>query len=261
MENIAKILKNAPKGLKLYSTMVGECELSYINGKEIVIRYYKKDKTFALTLDEFGRFSENGDCVLFPTSSDLYWENWQANIFLKNKGLVVIDKVTGYRYIVVGVAGYEYAVIDVFGKTGTTMNPKNCTFADEDCTKIFFEHLRDNGYEYKDGIIVPVEKICKAEKVSRSNYKKIIEHYGVRHQLKKLSEEVFELQESVIDLQDFTTCGNADTQLNQNVIEEIADVFVVLRQLVIQLDIAENDIEDMADYKVKRTLERIEKEM
>lgn len=103
-------------------------------------------------------------------------------------------------------------------------------------------------------------EICDTKKASRNYYKKIIEHYGVRNQLKKLSEEVYELQEAVIDLQDFTTCGNADTQLNQNVIEEIADVFVILRQLVMQFDIAENDIEDMADYKINRTLERIKKE-
>lgn len=261
MINIAEILKKAPIGLKLYSTMVGECKLSCVIGDEISIEYIDSSgNPDSLVFDKFGRFSENGDCVLFPTSSDLYWENWQDNIFLKNKGLVVIDRVTGYRYIVVGVAGYEYALCNVFGKMATNINTKDCIFADEECTKIFFEHLKDNGYEYKDGIIVPVEKICKAEKVSRSNYKKIIEHYGVRHQLKKLSEEVFELQEAVIDLQDFTTCGNADTHRNQHVVEEIADVFVILRQLVMQFDIAENDIEDMADYKVKRTLERIKKE-
>ena len=261
MTNITEILKNAPKGLKLYCIMVGECELSYINEKEIVIKYNKKDETLALTLDEFGRFHDNGDCVLFPNKDCGYWDNWQYQIFENNKGVVVIDKVTGYRYIIVDKDGYIYAFRNVFGEMATNINTKNCIFAGEDCTKIFFEHLRDNGYEYKDGIIFPVEQICEPKKASRNDYKKIIEHYGVRNQLKKLSEEVYELQEAVIDLQDFTTCGNADTQLNQNVIEEIADVFVILRQLVMQFDIAKCDIEDMEDYKVKRTLEIIDKEI
>lgn len=108
MINIAKILKYAPKGLKLHCTMVGECELSYINGKEIVFRYYKKDETFALTLDEFGRYSESGDCVLFPNKNCGYWDTWQYQIFENNKGVVVVDKVTGYRYIVANKEGYKY---------------------------------------------------------------------------------------------------------------------------------------------------------
>lgn len=100
-----------------------------------------------------------------------------------------------------------------------------------------------------------------AEKVSCNIYKKIIEHYGTRNQLKKLSEEVYELQEAVIDLQCFTTCGNADTNRNQHVVEEIADVFVILRQLVMHFEIDQYEIEKVADYKVKRTLERIKKEV
>lgn len=60
-------------------------------------------------------------------------------------------------------------------------------------------------------------------------------------------------------MQDFTTCGNADTQRNQHVVEEIADVFVILRQFVMYYDIKQMEIEDVADYKVKRTLERIDK--
>ena len=255
MENIAEILKNAPKGLKLYCTMVGKCELSYINGKEILIKYYTKEYSSALTLDEYGRYSEYGDCVLFPTSTDLYWENWQMNIFLHNKGLVVIDKVTGYIYIVCGVAGYEYAFFDVFGNIATTINPKNCTFADEECTKIFFEHLKDNGYEYKDGKVVHIEKICEPQKVSREDYKKIIEHYGVRKQLKKLSEEVYELQEAVIEY------GRMPSPVNKgNVVEEIADVFVLLKQFADWFKITPETIAEIMVKKVDRTLNIIKEE-
>lgn len=38
---------------------------------------------------------------------------------------------------------------------------------------------------------------------------KICQHYGIRHQLKRLSEEVFELQEAVID-NEWDVCGNTD---------------------------------------------------
>lgn len=102
---------------------------------------------------------------------------------------------------------------------------------------------------------------CEHKKASCNDYKKIIEHYGVRKQLKKLSEEVYELQEAVIDLQDFTTCGNADTQRNQNVVEELADVFILLFQLQEFYGISKYEISDMVVYKVERTLERIKNEV
>ena len=114
--------------------------------------------------------------------------------------------------------------------------------------------MRENGYYYCNGNIY----INKPQKASREDYKKIIEHYGVRNQLKKLSEEVFELQEAVIE--EDLLCGVNGCN-NKNITEEIADVFVILRQLVMQFDIAEKDIEDIADYKVKRTLEIIEKKI
>lgn len=258
MINIAKILKDAPKGLKLHCTMVGECELDYVNSKMIHLVYLVRNIRTTFILDEFGRYSESGDCILFPSKDSINWYDWQYALFADNYGLVVVDKVIGYRYLVVKESNGIFALRDIFGNITTTVNMSNCIFADEDCTKRFFERLRDNGYEYKDGIIVPVEKICKPEKGSRNDYKKIIEHYGVRNQLKKLSEEVYELQEAVIE--EDLLCGVNGCN-NKNITEEIADVWVILRQLVMQFDIAENDIEDMADYKVKRTLERIEKEM
>ena len=256
MENISKILKDAPQGLKLYCTMVGECELEYVNGKMIRLIFVdERDIRTSFSLDEFGRYSESGDCVLFPSKDCYHWNDWQYALFANNNyGVVVVDKVIGYRYLVVKVSNSIFALCDVFGNITTTVNMSNCVFADNDTAFSFFEQLSSNGYEYKNGDIVPIEKICEPQKVSRNDYKIIIEHYGVRKQLKKLSEEVFELQEAVIDLQDFS----GDAQLIHDVIEEIADVFVILRQLVMQFDISQNDIEDMADYKVKRTLDRIE---
>jgi NTP pyrophosphatase (non-canonical NTP hydrolase) len=260
MINIAEKLKNAPKGLKLYCTIFGECELEDVNSETIVLIFIKSDIRTSFTLDKYGRYSECGDCVLFPDKDWKNWEDWQHALFSNNKGVVLVDKVTGYSYLVVDKEGFRFALCDIFGNISTIINVPYLIFADNDTAFSFFEQLESNDYEYKNGKIVPIEKKCEPQKVSRNDYKKIIEHYGIRNQLKKLSEEVYELQEAVIDLQDFNAFECKDEQLTQDVIEEIADVFVILRQLVMQFDISQNDIEDMADYKVKRTLERIEKE-
>lgn len=256
MADIAKILKDAPQGLKLHCTMVGECELDYVNSKMIRLIHLVRDIRTSFSLDEFGRYSENGDCILFPSKDCINWDDWQYALFANNNyGLVVVDKVIGYRYLVVKVSNSIFALCDVFGNITTTVNMSNCIFADEDCTKRFFEHLRDNGYEYKDGNVIPIEKICKPEKVSRNDYKKIIEHYGVRKQLKKLSEEVYELQEAVIEY------GLMPCEENKgNVVEEMADVMVLLKQFADWFEITPENIAEIMLNKVDRTLERIKEE-
>jgi len=80
--------------------------------------------------------------------------------------------------------------------------------------------------------------------------KKIIEKYGVRNQLKKFNEEVFELTEAVIEYDE--TCHNF-----KHVIEEISDVLVLLKQLQLWYEIDDKDIYDAMEYKVDRQLNRI----
>lgn len=103
-----------------------------------------------------------------------------------------------------------------------------------------------------------VEPKREPKKASCNDYMKIIEHYGVRNQLKKLSEEVFELQEAVIE--EDIMCGVNGIH-TEHICEEIADVFVLLFQLQEFYGISKYEISDMICYKVERTLERIKKEV
>ena len=81
---------------------------------------------------------------------------------------------------------------------------------------------------------------------------KIIGHYGINNQLKKFNEETYELVEAIL------TYGkeNAYKSLN-HVIEEIGDVYVVLKQLQIYYGISESEIEDIMKFKIERQLQRI----
>lgn len=252
MANIAEILKNAPKGLKLYSPMVGECELERIDQNGLIdIKYINDGIDGFVTLTSSGEFAKKGKCVLFPDKKQTDWADWQEILIHKCIGSVVLDNVTGCSFIVC-----KDGLYDDKGRVAffSIILWRNYKFSDVETEVDFINQLRENGYYYCNGNIY----INKPQKASREDYKKIIELYGVRNQLKKLSEEVYELQEAVIE--EDLLCGVNGCN-NKNITEEIADVFVILRQLAMQFDIAENDIEDMADYKVKRTLERIEKEM
>lgn len=83
---------------------------------------------------------------------------------------------------------------------------------------------------------------------------KICQHYGIRKQLKKLSEEVFELQEAVID-NEWDVDGNTD-----HIAEELADVMVLWAQITLHYDIPTQTVQGIMEEKVERQLKRIEEE-
>lgn len=83
----------------------------------------------------------------------------------------------------------------------------------------------------------------------RSKLLQIVNKYGVEHQLKKLSEEVFELQEAVL-------CGHSV----EHITEELADVMVLVNQLRVFYDISPDKIAEVFDYKVDRQIDRINEE-
>lgn len=81
----------------------------------------------------------------------------------------------------------------------------------------------------------------------------IIQHYGLNSQLKKLSEEVFELQEAIL-------LDDGSEESYNHICEERADVEVLLRQLDCYLELKSIDICQWASKKIIRTQSRIEDE-
>ena len=75
---------------------------------------------------------------------------------------------------------------------------------------------------------------------------KIFSHFGLRKQLKKLSEECYELIEAMLDND------------KEHIIEEIADVQVLLNQFKELYKIYDDEIVEIMEHKIDRTLDRIE---
>ena len=85
---------------------------------------------------------------------------------------------------------------------------------------------------------------------------KIINHYGIKHQLKYIHSEYFELDEAIIKYYDVEELGFT----RGNIIGEIADIMVMLKQFQYYYKIEDKQVEDIMKYKIKRQLERIDKE-
>ena len=83
MINIAELLKNAPKGLKLYSPLFGEVEFAEVMDTDYVpIRVMKRG--YGLRFDEYGRYMGNkypdSECLLFPSKDCRTWEWWKLPV-------------------------------------------------------------------------------------------------------------------------------------------------------------------------------------
>lgn len=80
----------------------------------------------------------------------------------------------------------------------------------------------------------------------KSKIRQIINHYGNDHQRMKAVEELTELAAAV--------ARGAD---RSNIAEEIADVTIMLEQIMQIFDIVQEEIEVIIDYKINRQLARI----
>lgn len=92
---------------------------------------------------------------------------------------------------------------------------------------------------------------------------KIINHYGVNHQQRKLNEEVFELQEAIINAENNRLIGisRKPSELAiEHIAEEIGDVLVMVYQFVEYYNVDQVELCKTMDYKINRQLERIKGE-
>lgn len=97
---------------------------------------------------------------------------------------------------------------------------------------------------------------------------KIIEHYGILSQLKYFQSEVFELNEAIIEYEDRKNISDFNLNVfkvtamlvKQHIIEEIADVMVMLMQFKEYYHIDGNEIMKIMKEKIDRQLGRIENE-
>lgn len=85
--NIAKILKDAPKGTKLYSPLFGEVKLERVGDAVIEVRTEKSVAIF-YTDGRYYQGYSNGECLLFPSEDK---RNWDDVYFLKDKTPVMVS--------------------------------------------------------------------------------------------------------------------------------------------------------------------------
>ena len=83
-------------------------------------------------------------------------------------------------------------------------------------------------------------------------YNEIINKFGKDNQILKCVEELNELSQALCK---FNSADSGEVTF-EKVVEEIADVEIMLNQIKIILNISESDVETMKNYKIMRTAKR-----
>lgn len=146
---IAEILKDCPKGTKLYSTVWGNVELVKVTSTD-GIKIQRDQYSVEKTLFPSGRYLTCGECVLFPSSEMRDW-----NKFFKH-GDVVIKNGGGMAAVFDGWAN------DTYTEFNTTINLycDDNTGEEEVCDTLLFRKATE---EERKQFIEKAERILKGK--------------------------------------------------------------------------------------------------
>lgn len=147
--NIATILKNKPKGTKLYSTVHGKCTFEAITDEIFKINFYTSKfgltQSGECTLIKFGNMYDDGECIIFPSKKMRDWSKlaWNTGDILVNKD------------------GNAHVIFEGFDDdTYETFNGNNYLWENEGITMCFGE--------YEDEL--PTSDFSKANKEDAQKY-------------------------------------------------------------------------------------------
>ena len=82
--------------------------------------------------------------------------------------------------------------------------------------------------------------------------KKIADHYGIKRQMHQLAEECSELA--------VEASHSARKGVTVKIIEEMADVLLMMEQVIYLANIAIDDIDECISFKIDRQMKRIKEE-
>lgn len=94
--------------------------------------------------------------------------------------------------------------------------------------------------------------MIKKDKIEEIYYK-----HGVSNQLKKLSEEIYELQEAVKEFNSARKLNKTmDSSYKEHIEEEFSDVILLLTQIKLVYNLDNDNLRKWFDFKLKRQIAR-----
>lgn len=150
--NIGEILKDAPRGLKLYSPIFGEVELNCVYdtvGERNAIETFDSRRYLRL-FSSNGKFHNcpDGKCMLFPSEKHRSWVEWQKVLF--KRGDVISDGEETYIFRSKGNVNLRITTKE--GLNILLFETLSLRYATTTEREHFFKELENNGYRWDDTI-------------------------------------------------------------------------------------------------------------
>lgn len=111
--NIADLLRNAPKGIQLYSRTLGPCTVDDVSGQGVICNNNHGFREFYRTN---GKTYSDGEVILFP-KKDVSWEDWTV---LLEVGHIVRIRRSDSRCDVVKIIRINGNYVETVNKSGST---------------------------------------------------------------------------------------------------------------------------------------------
>ena len=169
--NLVEILKDCPKGIKLYSTIFGDVKFNHVeNDTYPIVLDVREGFTFRVSQD--GRYINdfNGECILFPSKEQRDWSKFNPKkdwfvppckfkdgdiLSYKCKGLqnrtIYIyrcrESVNTAYYVALSGNNNEF-MIDNIGRWALNGYNDTARFATEEERQKLFQAIKDNGYKW-----------------------------------------------------------------------------------------------------------------
>lgn len=154
MTNLVEILKNAPKGLELYSPIYGKVTLSDVQPCSVYVKC-ESISSKEIMFDEYGRKTEKGECLLFPSKECKNWNGWQLTLFKPGH---FITTAMGLTFYIKTKLNCDFEFVYKDGSTGDINSITTFRFASTEEIEHFYVELRKNGYTIKNGELKPAER-------------------------------------------------------------------------------------------------------
>ena len=173
MINIAEILKDCPKGTKLYSPLCGNCRLIKIYdglGFDVI---NDTDDVFNFSYD--GRYHLNGECCIFPSKENRDWSKFQkpfkdGDIIARDEFIVIFshskqsqvkikEQIVHYHCYLGGLSWFKSTKGSGIGYIS------DFRFATDEEKEKLFDAIKKNGYKWNaetktlEKLIVPKFKV------------------------------------------------------------------------------------------------------
>ena len=148
MTNLVEILRNAPRGLELYSPIYGEVTLLDVQPRSIYVKcesihLSQKEPVF----DEYGRKTEKGECLLFPSSEHRNWDGWQYTLFKPGHFITAM----GCTFYIKSKLNCDFNAIYKNGNTGKLNSITAFSFTSTGKIEQFYAELARYGYTLVNG--------------------------------------------------------------------------------------------------------------